>query len=666
MAVSQSLTLTQSSQNVAANTSTVRILWTSTQSGESHNLYTRTAKYYVSVNGGTEAEYSVSYTLPQNSTKTILDTTITVNHKTDGTGSIKVRTWMDTDISAGVVEQTKSLTLSTIPRATTPKLSASSVEMGSQVTITLSRASSSFTHNLAYSFNGGSYVNIATGVGTSYTWTVPQLASQIPDAISGSMVIRCITMSGSTTIGTKTVSMTAKVPSGTFPDVTSLSITEATSGLASRFGAYIQNKSALKITVNAGGVSGSTIESVQTTINGKKYTGASFTSDVLTVAGTVKITVQVTDSRGQVSPVWQREIEVIPYTEPRIDEFDVYRVNESGASTSSGEYAMLKYDFSAPSLNGGNTVTKKIEYKTATASSYTTLQTSSNAISASVHERVTSPTFPTDNSYLFRLTVTDYFGASAVREVEIQTADVILDIKANGKGIAFGKVSERDGVELGWLAYDTEGGAITNGLASNTDTLADPDTTLEHLIVTSQNTPVAGYAYYINTYFNQTKAAASERSQFAIPVQNAAPMGYRRFLDGAWSDWWKVQAIVETGTSGIWDYVKYLDNTVELWGRYQIANTACSTALGSMYRTAELTPSEYPFSVSNARVVAHYVGNNVSNGGSGGSGSTVEYGAILYPLDAGNTTRPPKYYLTRPTSRSSIAGSIYIHVRGTW
>ena len=118
MAVTQTLSVTEvaGSINSFSNTSKVRILWQSTQSGDSFNGYTRTAKYYVSINGGAEKEYVVSYTLPQSSTKTIVDTTLTVTHKSNGTGTVKVRTWMDTRISAGVVEKTQTLTLSTITK----------------------------------------------------------------------------------------------------------------------------------------------------------------------------------------------------------------------------------------------------------------------------------------------------------------------------------------------------------------------------------------------------------------------------------------------------------------------------------------------------------------------------------------------------------------------
>lgn len=98
MAVSNSLTLTEVSYSVANNTSEVRMLWTSTQTGQSHNVNTRTGYYVFNGSSG-----SVEYTLPANTTVTIFDETFTVSHNSDGTGSVSANTWMDTRISAGVL-----------------------------------------------------------------------------------------------------------------------------------------------------------------------------------------------------------------------------------------------------------------------------------------------------------------------------------------------------------------------------------------------------------------------------------------------------------------------------------------------------------------------------------------------------------------------------------
>ena len=457
MAVSQSLAVTQSSQDVSGNTSRVRIVWKSTQTGESYNGYTKTAYYYVSINGGAETRYSVSYTLPKGSTKTLVDKTITVNHKANGTGTVKVRTWMDTGLSAGEIEQSKTLTLTTIPRATTPTLSKTSAAMGSSVTISLPRASSSFTHDLAYKFGSDtSWTAITTGAGSSYTWTVPNRASSIPNATSGKFTIRCVTKNGSTEVGRTSVTMTGTVPSTSVPTIKSVTVTEGTSGLAAQFGAFVQNKTTLKVSISASGVSGSTITKYSTTIVGtgpsysKTYSGQSFTSEVFPSSGGYLL-VKATDSRGRVSAQYRVNLAVLAYTPPTIPAFSVYRCDASGNADDNGIYAAVRYKYSAPSLGSNNTADMAIEYKRSADADYTSTLLSSTALSADTTAKPKTPTFSVDYGWDFRLTVTDYFGAEAVATASITTEEVILDIKANGKGIAFGKASETDGIDLtGW------------------------------------------------------------------------------------------------------------------------------------------------------------------------------------------------------------------------
>lgn len=115
------------------------------------------------------------------------------------------------------------MTGGTAARASTPTLSASSVQMGKAVTITTNRASSSFTHTLKYTLNGTT-ATIATGVGASYAWTVPDLVSLMPNATSGTATITCDTYSGSTKIGSKTVSLKITVYSATTPTLSASSV----------------------------------------------------------------------------------------------------------------------------------------------------------------------------------------------------------------------------------------------------------------------------------------------------------------------------------------------------------------------------------------------------------------------------------------------------------
>jgi hypothetical protein len=109
---------------------------------------------------------------------------------------------------------------------------------------------------------------------------------------------------------------------------------------------------------------------------------------------------------------------------------------------------------------------------------------------------------------------------------------------------------------------------------------------------------------------------------------------------------------VVVGTSGIWSYKKWSNGEVELWGSYAISNMECNNALGGMYRTAVFSPSSFPFTIYNPNVVANYESDG--------------YGAFLWATTTATTSKPPNYYLVRPTSTTLVSGKINFHVRGKW
>ena len=107
--------------------------------------------------------------------------------------------------------------------ATQPSLSAATVEMGKSVTINTPAVNSAYRHTLRYAF-GGASGTIATGIASSVSWTPPvSLANQIPSATAGSGTIYCDTYSGSTLLGTKSVSITLTVPGSVVPSAGTLS-----------------------------------------------------------------------------------------------------------------------------------------------------------------------------------------------------------------------------------------------------------------------------------------------------------------------------------------------------------------------------------------------------------------------------------------------------------
>lgn len=157
-------------------------------------------------------------------TITLASGTSVIQHNTStGVGSFSVSVDESLDSAGwgpGTITLSETVSLPTIPRVSVPTISPSTGTMLSNLAIYTNRASSSFTHTLKYTF-AGETAAIASGVGDSYVWPVPDLADKINNATQGKMTITCTTYNGSTLVGTKTLDITMKVPdavSPTFPN----------------------------------------------------------------------------------------------------------------------------------------------------------------------------------------------------------------------------------------------------------------------------------------------------------------------------------------------------------------------------------------------------------------------------------------------------------------
>lgn len=167
---------------------------------------------------------SSQYSCGENSSVTIATGTVTVPHNADGTKTIAAGaiTASNTTQTGNVVPNMSlssgsALVLTTIPRASTITTAAASNLMGTVRTITISRASSSFTHTLTYSFGSASGTITTKTSSTSVSWTVPK--SFAAEVTSGSVqrtgTITCETFNGNTPVGTSTASFTAVIPPST-------------------------------------------------------------------------------------------------------------------------------------------------------------------------------------------------------------------------------------------------------------------------------------------------------------------------------------------------------------------------------------------------------------------------------------------------------------------
>lgn len=442
MAVTMNATLTQNSQNIAKNTSsvTLKVTVTTTYGSYNHNGASGTVKF----SGNYTGTFNFTATFDLTSTTTIYTKTFTVTHSANGTAKVTAAITFDTDVSSGVLTKTVSKTLTTIPRASTPSFEGSTI--GSEITIDTNRKSSSFTHTLSYSI-GSASGTIASSVGASTTWTPPMsLCNQITGAASGDCEITCKTYSGSTLIGTKTAKLSLKVPDSVVPTLSGITLADG-SGLSSKYGAYVQSLSSIVATATAAGAYGSTIKTYSFALDGQKSSGSSATSSAMQVleSGTRTLTVTVTDTRGR-SASKTLQITVAAYTYPTA----VVTAFRSTGGTEDDESTTIRVGVNGSTCNvnskGTNTATVAIAWKLSTSETWTTAQSQNRGLSFNFYVDLTGKA--NTSRFDIRVTVTDQCGQSIAIEREIGTATPVLDFRTGGKGVAVLGISDRDGFRV--------------------------------------------------------------------------------------------------------------------------------------------------------------------------------------------------------------------------
>lgn len=344
--------------------------------------------------------------------------------------------------------------------ATQPSLSAATVEMGKSVTINTPAVNNAYRHTLRYSF-GSASGTIATGIASSVSWTPPvSLANQIPSATTGSGTIYCDTYSGSTLLGTKSVSITLTVPGSVVPSAGTLSATlaEDTSGT----GLYVKGMGKAKLTLSgASGAYGSSITSYTITGGGWTTTNSALTTGTLASAGNITFTATVTDSRGRKAST-TRTISVIDYTKPGVAVCDVYRCDADGNRKKAGTYFAVEINASYSAITG-NTLSITARYKKQSESSYgTAMNVTNNGKTV-----IGGGSIGASTTYDVLVTVADKYNSLLIQRT-LSTKSVLQSFKRSA-GAAIGKVAEL----ANWLdvAWDTRirGNLQVDGTISSAD-----------------------------------------------------------------------------------------------------------------------------------------------------------------------------------------------------
>lgn len=435
--------------------------------------------------------------------------------------------------------------------ATQPSLSAATVEMGKSVTINTPAVNSAYRHTLRYAF-GSASGTIATGIASSVSWTPPvSLANQIPSATAGSGTIYCDTYSGSTLLGTKSVSITLTVPGSVVPSAGTLSaaLAEDTSGT----GLYVKGMGKAKLTLSgASGAHGSSITSYTITGGGWTATNGALTTGTLASAGNITFTATVTDSRGRKAST-TRTISVIDYTKPGVAVCDVYRCDADGNRKKAGTYFAVEINASYSAITG-NTLSITARYKKQSESSYGTAANVTN----NGKTVIGGGNIGASTTYDVLVTVADKYNSLPILRT-LSTKSVLQSFKRSA-GAAIGKVAEL----ANWLdvAWDTRirGNLKVDGTISTIIPITSGGTgatsrgsALNNLVIGDvysgdlNDLKTAG-TYWVDLSNCQNGPAGSGYGPLEVtksttnnPLQRFTSyngmLSYRTFANGRWYDW---------------------------------------------------------------------------------------------------------------------------------
>ena len=209
------LKLTEESTSVSANTSLVSYVF----SIERQNYGIFTGPYFdwdISIGGKTIAIRDFAFNIPTSgaSSQVIASGQITVAHDSDGGKTMPFSVYtpdarsLSPTYGPPEIRLSGSWELTTIPRASS--ISAINADIGSDTLITISRASSAFTHTVIYKFGDLSGTIASKTNKTSIPWTIPEsFYGQITNSKYGTVTLTCKTYSGNTLLGSKTTTFRA-------------------------------------------------------------------------------------------------------------------------------------------------------------------------------------------------------------------------------------------------------------------------------------------------------------------------------------------------------------------------------------------------------------------------------------------------------------------------
>ena len=434
-------------QNVASNQSTVTVK-VFLQSVDAYGAMSAPASNAgsVRVNSATK-NFTATSNLNNYQKKELTSQSFVVDHNDDdGTGSFSYNATYNINVTFDGVfygNQTVSGsgTLDTISRAS----SIASIvgnQIGGNVTVNITRASSSFKHIVKYTNTSGNVVTVGENVDTSKTFTISMDdCSHLPNSTSGTAKITVDTYSGDSIIGSVTSNHTVYVPDSvkpTFEWVTIKELTDSIKNLNLGENRFVQGKSNLQMRVHGTAPYGATINKASVGITHvhtiQSHIGSISLASFPWAVGDLQLVGTITDSRGR-SASGSIGFTILPFSNPVIHSFSASRI-DNGTSIS----VFKRIEASRVDVNK----TDYVVYVDRKINGGWTQIHSENSTNV---ETITLSGFDLASSHELRLRVDDYF-QSVSSMTTISTSKTLMDFNKD-IGVGIGKLHERGVLDVG-------------------------------------------------------------------------------------------------------------------------------------------------------------------------------------------------------------------------
>lgn len=383
--------------------------------------------------------------------------TVTVNHSAATTISIQLKAntqgvpFFYNAYSDGfsISPGSRSITLAAIPMASA--ISAGAVTLGSEMTVSLTKAAAGMTDTVTWKCGTQSGTIVKNSTGTSFTWTPPvSLASQAPNGTSVRITLTTATKNGDTAAGSSSVTVSCPIPASVKPTA-SIAVSDEMGYLAA-LGSYVRSQSKVRVVTEAAGIYGSSITGISVTCGTLTGSGENLLF-ALPNAGTVTVSVAVTDSRGRTAAA-SAEIYVADYSPPVPGITALYRCDASGTAAPDGAWAKAELGCAVTSLGGQNTAACVLKYRVRGTESWT-------------EKAVTVPgstVFPADtgSDYQVSLCASDSFTTVTSGSSLLPAAFALLDFDRKDKALGIGQRAGTAGTLSVGLPVRMGGNRITD------------------------------------------------------------------------------------------------------------------------------------------------------------------------------------------------------------